>query len=146
MFLEIRNDGPEILSTNYFATPHAAAGKLYLSVNAGAFRLLVPAPQAGLLAEMRTAAGCAVTRGRWQGADALEALFDDGSKSPFAVHLGPGSFDRYPTDADAAGEWVLTVWAPGQGGVPLKALSRPCRYRRGRALPDLRPWDGRGPG
>ncbi|MDX9788933.1 MAG: hypothetical protein RBT11_19320 [Desulfobacterales bacterium] len=38
--IQISNDGPEILSTNYWETEHAKKGFLYMSINAGAFRLL----------------------------------------------------------------------------------------------------------
>ena len=38
--LVVENDGPEIVATNYWELPAAAAGKFLVSVNAGAFRLL----------------------------------------------------------------------------------------------------------
>ena len=40
--ITIENNGPGILSTNYWGTPHAEKGYCYLSINAGAFRLLGP--------------------------------------------------------------------------------------------------------
>jgi len=40
--ITIANDGPDIASTNYWATDHARAGIVYLSGNAGAWRLLMP--------------------------------------------------------------------------------------------------------
>ena len=35
-FLSVENDGPDLVATNYFDTPEAAAGKLYVSCNGGA--------------------------------------------------------------------------------------------------------------
>jgi hypothetical protein len=40
--ITITNNGPEIEKTNYFDTNCAKEGKLYLSWNAGAARLLIP--------------------------------------------------------------------------------------------------------
>lgn len=142
--LEIRNHGPLIVATNFWDLPAAKAGKLFVSTNAGAFRVLVPASQEGLVTEMKTAAGCALSRGPWPAmklTDAFEVLFDDGTPDPFALHLAPESFDRLPTAEDVAGEWVLSVWTrPRRGDRPHKAFERPCRYRMSPSLPDLRPW------
>jgi hypothetical protein len=41
--LRIDNDGPRILACNFWGSEVERAGKLYVSLNAGAFRLLVPA-------------------------------------------------------------------------------------------------------
>ena len=142
--LVVQNHGPLILSSNYWELPAARAGKFLVSLNAGAFRLLVPSSQEGLVGEMATGKGVAVTRGPWPAAglpDAFEVLFDDTTSDPFALHLAPESFDRVPTDADAAGEWVFTAWTRPRRGKPHKALERPCRYRRAAMLPYLKPWD-----
>ena len=40
--LKFENDGPLIVASNYWESEMAAAGKLYVSINAGCFRLLVP--------------------------------------------------------------------------------------------------------
>ena len=54
--LQIENHGPLVVATNYFRTDLARAGALYLSVNAGAFRLLVPAVQRAAISDMRAGA------------------------------------------------------------------------------------------
>ena len=41
--LKIENNGAEIAATNFWNTPMAHAGVVYVSVKAGAFRLLLPA-------------------------------------------------------------------------------------------------------
>ena len=43
--ITIENRGQAILTTDYWYTPHAHAGYLYLSWNAGAGRLLIPDSQ-----------------------------------------------------------------------------------------------------
>lgn len=141
--LEIRNHGPLILSTNYWDSPAALAGKFLVSANAGAFRLLLPGSQEGFLDDMKTAKGCAVSRGPWPTmrlADAFEILFDDETSDPFALHTVPESFDRLPTAENVATEWILSVWTQPRRGRPHKALERPCRYRLAPSIPDLRPW------
>jgi hypothetical protein len=40
--LKFENDGPLLLASNYWQSEMAAAGKLYVAINAGCFRLLVP--------------------------------------------------------------------------------------------------------
>ena len=72
--LFIENDGPEILSTNFWQSALARAGTFYLSTNAGAFRLLVPTQHQGSLREMRRAHTCIVSRGPWPAQRLPEAL------------------------------------------------------------------------
>lgn len=145
MVLRIQSHGPLILASNFWEGPAAAAGLCYLSLNAGAFRLLLPASQEGFLGDMRAAKGCAISRAPWpagRAADALEVLFDDDTPGPFALHLPvhPDNLDRLPLPVDVATEWVLSVWTQPRRGRPHKALERPCRYRLSPSLPDLRPW------
>lgn len=110
--IHLVNDGPRLLRTSYWQTEHAARGYLYLSINAGAFRLLVPAP--------------------------LEA--HDGSPNPYAVHLVTQQVDRLPADHDRGSRWICTVWTAGEDGESaIEALSLPATYRRSKRLPDLRP-------
>jgi hypothetical protein len=145
--LLVSNDGPLITATNFWDLPEQTLGKFYVSLNAGAFRLLVPDVHRDSVDEMATAKGVAVSRGPWpaQGlGDAFELLFDDGTSNPFALHVSPQSFDRVPTAENVAGDWAFTAWTrPRRGGGPHLALRRPCRYRLSTRLPDLRPWEAR---
>lgn len=141
--LRIESDGPVITATNFWSTDLARTGKFYLSLNAGAFRLLVPPQHTGALRDMRAAHTCVVSRGPYPElrlADALEVLFDDGTDAPFSLHLSPGGIDRMPLDTDTAETWVLSAWTHRVGTTATLALERPCHYRRSRRLPDLRPW------
>lgn len=137
----ISNDGPRITDTNYWQSEHAARGFFYLSINAGAFRLLVPPTQAAILRELESATDVVVSRGPWpaeQRHDAFEIVFDDGSPSPFAIHLLTTQVDRLPRDADTGSRWICSVWTECDGRT-VEVLSRPATYRRSRRLPDLRP-------
>jgi hypothetical protein len=141
--IRIENDGPEIVVTNYWSTPNAKAGYYFLSINAGAFRLLVPRSQTAEIGEWRTAREVIVSRGPWpaQGRpDAIEILFEDDTGEPYVIHLVVEQTDRLPidTDQDIPGtphRWVFTVWT--EGG---KALTLPCRYRRAAKIPHLGRW------
>jgi hypothetical protein len=41
--MRIHSDGPRVTSTDYWSSEHALRGLMYLSINAGAARLLAPA-------------------------------------------------------------------------------------------------------
>jgi hypothetical protein len=143
--IEIHNHGPLILSTNYWDSELARAGKLYVSVNAGAIRVLLPAALYGVLAEMRTSKVCVLSRGPWpaeQRKEAVEIMWDDGSDSPFALHLTPESFDLLPAKPEAGREWVCSVWT-AKDGEPHKSLERVCHWRQVARIPCLEPWRSR---
>jgi hypothetical protein len=136
--LEIHNDGPAIVASNYWETEFARAGAVFLSVNAGAFRLLLPDAQKSGLADMRTASEVFISRGPWPDrgrSDAIELFFDDGSDNPFCLHFGTEQIDRMPLDSDVGRECVCSVWTRG----PKLELSLPALYRLSERLPDLRP-------
>lgn len=137
--LHVENDGQLIVATNYWRSDLARLGACYLSLNAGAFRLLLPDEEQHILAEVESAYEVVVSRGPWpEGgkADALELLFEEGSSHPFAIHMGVEQVDRMPLDSDADQQWIFTVWIDSEGE-PLMALSLPCWYRRVQRLPCL---------
>jgi len=136
--LTIVNRGQAIESTNYWDTEHAQAGLFYLTWNAGAGRLLVPDPQKAAVREMRTAQYVIVSRGPWPdqgGRDALELLFEDGSDSPYCLHLSAEQTDRLLPETDQGGGFVITVWT--RGGQKLRL---PGKYRTVDVIPCLQPW------
>jgi hypothetical protein len=51
--LKFENDGPLLLASNYWQSEMAAAGKLYVAINADCFRLLVPQSQHAVISDMR---------------------------------------------------------------------------------------------
>lgn len=143
--LRIDNDGPAITGTNFFHSAHAKAGRVYLSTNAGAFRLLVPPAVEEIVSEMAAGKLAVVSRGPWPAmrlADAIEIMCDDGTDAPFAVHLDANSLDRLPLDTDQHRPLVLTVWVQPRraGSRPHRALSLAAVYRRVESLPCMAPY------
>ena len=139
---EIVNDGPLIASTTYWRTPHAAKGFFYLSWNAGAARLLVPAPQAAAIPDMKAAEYVILTRGPWPQAQnrmSWELLFEDHSDNPFAIHLVPEMSDRAIPPSDIGRHVAFSAWT--EKGC---AIEMPGRVRSAKALPYLRPWSSVG--
>lgn len=143
MLIEIQNDGPKIIFTNYWQTEHSTRGLFYLSINAGAFRLLVPDAQIQESGEWMSAKEVIISRGPWpaQGkSDAIEILFEDYSESPYVIHLTSEQVDRMPLDTDRDRKdnpprWKFSAWT--QEG---KILELPCRYRTVKQIPFLKSW------
>ena len=109
------NDGPLLLASNYWQSEMAAAGKLYVSINTGCFRLLVPQSQHTAISDMRPKAKHFVVsmlpRDKWVDAEyCLEWMVEDGSDTPWACHLSPGAVDRAPNHEDVGIEWRGSVW------------------------------------
>lgn len=146
MILTIDNNGAAITSTNFWSTEYAGRGAVYVTQNAGAFRLLLPPALEEILADLASAKLVIVSRGPWPAQhrdDAIELLVDDGTDSPYALHIGTEQIDRLPLDTDADREWHCTVWIRGADDAPTPVIDRPARYRRVRNIPDLSPWKGR---
>lgn len=136
--ITINNRGQAILATDYWATPAAAAGYVFLSWNAGAGRVLIPDSRKSMLREMAGATEVIVSRGPWaeqNGREALELLWEDGSAAPFAIHLVAEQTDRLLPDTDQGGGFVIAAWT--RGGLKGRW---PGRYRRVDRLPCLAPW------
>lgn len=140
--IQLSNHGPIIVSTNYWDSELAQAGKLFVSVNAGAIRVLLPPASYGWLTDMRTARECVLSRGPWpaeNAAEGLEIMWDDGSDSPFALFLTPESFDMLPAEPASGREWICSVWT-AKDGKPHRALDRRCHWRKVAKIPWLKAW------
>lgn len=130
----IRNQGHDIVSTDYFDSPLAAAGLFFLSWHLGQLRILVPDTHRSALPEMQTALMVVVTGGLLPiGESGLEVMFDDGSADPFAITLGISQSDCPALPQGA--EFVVSAWT--RNG---RASSWPARYRQMSRLPCLKPW------
>lgn len=143
-FVSISNAGPIITSTNYFESPHATVrGLIFCSINAGAFRLLIPPQMESAIPEMLTGKYCVVTRGWHSGLSRkmLEFLFEDGSATPYVIHVEEAQCDRVPDTREDAmrSDLTLSLWTLGEYGRPVMAGSMPARYRAA-PLPCLKPW------
>jgi hypothetical protein len=114
--IEIANDGPAITRTSYWRTAHARKGLLYLSVNAGAIRVLVPAPTERMLRGLPPI-GRPVTLGRatWQGRATYILQWDEPAESglePYSIDIDHAQCDRAidtETGMDA-GRIVPLIW------------------------------------
>jgi hypothetical protein len=148
--IAISNEGGEIIATNYWQSEYAAAGKFFLSLNAGVVRLLVPPSQMPMVHEMRTAKTIVLTLGEYEGkSGAVELLFDDHSDTPFVLFLDPAQIDRRWPTADDGREVGFVVYVGehmlGRGlGDPSGETKGPgiastCHLRRTRKLPYLKP-------
>lgn len=103
--ITFENDGAEITRTNYWDTDHALAGYCYLSGNAGAWRLLVPAPAEGMLGEMRTGRSASIEPSLHD-PRCWDVVFEDGTDTPFSLAVDKRQVDREM----APGTCRLTVW------------------------------------
>jgi hypothetical protein len=142
-YIEIINHGQLITSTNYWELAMEAAGKFYISCNAGAIRVLVPRVHRRIIEDMRTAKYCVVSRGPWPDrrlAEAVEILWDDLSDQSFALHVSPESFDFLPAAPAAGQEWICSAWVVKKGR-PHKAVERLCHWRRVPRIPWLTRWE-----
>ncbi len=142
--IKLENNGPELVATNYWITEHAAKGFVYLSANAGSFRLLVPKSSGLSIPDMQNGAQYAIiSRGSWakQGnRDALEILLEDHSDTPLTIHILRDQADMLPadTEVDRPGQpprWTLAVYS--ENG---KQFELPARYRRVETIPYLKGW------
>jgi hypothetical protein len=137
------NDGPKLVETNYWQTSNAKVGLYYLSTNAGCSRLLVPPSEAhpAKIADMtRNVREVVLTRGAWQGvADCVEVMFEDGSQSPFCLHLDPKQVDRRWLPSNEGKRWRFAIYTE-LGKVA--DFSR-CFLRSRATLPCVEPWGGR---
>lgn len=138
--LSIKNNGPDIEETNYFESEYAKRGIFYVSVNAGAFRLLVPPQYESAIPEFLTAREVVVSRGPWpenRRADAIEILFDDHTDSPYALHFGTEQIDRLPPKEDSGRDWQFSAWTRRKNGVHCEYRAR-CHYRTVPRIPYMK--------
>lgn len=107
--LSIENDGQAILRSNYWDTPLNESGTIAISMNAGAFRILLPDSMVDQVAEMLTAREVIVSKGHYQARRAYEILFDDHTDSPYSLMVDARQFaslqpeDREPGSRSGSG-------------------------------------------
>lgn len=92
--VRIQNDGPRVVSTDYWQTEHAARGLVYVSGNAGVWRLLLPRAAHGCLPGIRTGKSVSIEPSLQEPARCWDVVFEDGSDSPFFIAVDSRQFDR----------------------------------------------------
>ena len=141
-YILIENDGPEIVSTNFWSSELAEKGYAYISTNARTIRLLVPPKMEPQITDMKTAKELIISRGPHLGLkrdDMFEFLFEDKTESPYMLIFSPGQFERLPNKADDGGDFTATIWVQGSDGESKCVCTLPCRYRVVPRLPWLKP-------
>ena len=140
--LQIENHGVLITASNFWETEAEAAGKFFLSTNAGAFRLLVPRSQESAVSEMANGPRCDRFPRAVAGealVDGIELLFDDAdTHTPYALVFRLKRSNRLPLDTDVGREWIFTAWTAPRRHGPHKSLERPAWYRRVAKIPYLK--------
>lgn len=116
MIISISNNGPDITATNYFETPHARRGLLYLSINAGALRILLPETVATeILKEVRQTVVVVAKFGFNEriGREGVALWFEDGSENPFVFDLSREQCDRALPDDQHGKPVIVSIWTAG---------------------------------
>jgi hypothetical protein len=149
MLITISNDGAFITQTDFFEK-YGDSGKFVFSVNARAFRILLPESMESQVWEMQTADSVIVTRGRWQtnnvaplpirhGEDAMEFLFEDHSKTPYILHTAMGAcLDALPNRHDEGRTDLRCLVYVGKT-FPKPVIDLPAAYRKTARVPYMKP-------
>ena len=139
--LHITNNGPEIVTTNFCESFYGRNGLLFVSRNAGTFRLLVPPQLQSAIPEMRRGAKHVVlSLGQMFGRQMVEWMVEDGSNTPFAIHLETLACDILFGPDEIGKQWRASVW-DFRNGKPHKCFERPAYCRIVPHLPWLKPID-----
>lgn len=131
--LIIKNKGKEILDTNYFDSELNINDKFYVSINAGAFRLLVPDKHVNeIKRELELAKEITITRKMFHkgnGIQGFEILIDDNSDYPFYLQLSENAFDRKPSSFNENKSFVFSAWYREKNEIK-KMFESQCFYKR----------------
>ena len=140
--LLINNNGQDISGTNFWQTEWNARGLFVVSLNAGAFRLLVPEAANSEVSDMiRGCRHIIISRGLFEGRDSLEWMFEDDGRNPYSIHLEITACIPRPSSDWIGQPHVASVWSL-RHGYPKKRIERSAHYRLVQTLPCLKPWNG----
>ena len=140
-FIEITNDGQNIIETNFWASEYARNGYIYVSINDGCYRLLIPKGRKDYIEGMKGANAVLISRGPAMElmppkSDALEILFEDGTTKPWVITIGSEQIDRLPSDVDRGWKGIMRVFY----NTHIESIFEfPVYYRRVKELPYLKP-------
>jgi hypothetical protein len=113
----VQNKGKEIIETNYWESQQAKNNFFHLTINAGAFRLLVPEKYEHLIQEFRTGEYCIISRGRFSNSShpyiRYELLFEDHTKYPYGLWIDAEQVCPQPSKDDSGKKFTLSVWTKG---------------------------------
>ncbi len=126
----------------FWNTEGAQKGFFHVGFDGRDFCLLVPDCQCADISEIRTGRHVVITLGFHVGTGRTmyEILFEDGSSSPYALHILPEMFERPLSMAETASlARRLIVYT--RGFVEVAAMS--AYFREVETLPCLKPWKGK---
>lgn len=87
------NDGAKINETTYWTSQYAQRGLCYLSGNAGAWRLLIPAAHGEAIREFSSVRRASIEPSIVL-AGCVDVIAEDGTSSPFCISLDKKMIDR----------------------------------------------------
>jgi hypothetical protein len=137
-FCMIESAGENLISSDYWQSEEAKKGFFVLSINAGAFRLMVPENQEHLISEFKTGKYCIVSKGGSAVSGhpyMIELLFEDHTDAPYHLILSPRQVDRNPLNSDAGKKYKMSVWTKGCK----KVMEMDAYYRVVDVIPCLKP-------
>lgn len=103
----VKNNGQELVSTNYWDSEQAKKGYLYLTFNAGSGRLLIPDSMVEIISEIKTGKYAEITNDTVEGKKGIQILFEDNSDSPYCIFISNGQIDRELKDK---GQFPLHIY------------------------------------
>lgn len=122
----IRNQSSKITATDYWGTPHAEAGYVYVSVNAGTVRLLVPpAAPPDLLPALRAAKTVAIgLAGLARARRLVIEIVDTTPDDPYVLDMDPQQCDRGLPASEAGDPVPWVAYGPGHDAEAVTELAR----------------------
>lgn len=130
--LRIANNGPRIISTNYWSTQLDERGLFFLSINAGVLRLLIPqvGMGSGFLDETAAATRVAVQIAGAATVGVVHLLFEDDTQTPYFLSLDQNHQINRSLPMSEVGRWVsIDFYSPGVGNHPSITRTLPAVIR-----------------
>lgn len=138
----VQNNGKEIVETNYWESQQAKNSFFHLSINAGAFRLLVPENYEPAIREFRTGKYCIISRGPFTNPShpyiRYELLFEDHTNYPYGLWIDAEQVCPQPSKHDSGKKFTLSVWTKGCK----KVLEMDAHFREVKSVPHMKRLDG----
>jgi len=125
------NDDQNIAMTNFWDSEIAMNGHFYVSINAGAIRLLLPKQLEWCIDEIKTGSYMVLS----QSTNDIELMFEDNSDSPFSLWAPIVFIDRLSSKSRMEG-LRFSVWTCGCN----KVLEMSANVRQVSRVPCLEKW------
>ena len=111
LYIEILNNGSNIVKTNFFNSEYAKNGNFFLSTNEDCVRLLVPGSEAKTVkGYCKDTEYIILSRGPWPKRnleDGIEVLFEKHARQNPVIYVCAKDCDGLPGEP---GVWLFTIW------------------------------------